>query len=68
MSVSLCLRSGSTETDTDAIDDVAIAIPPRAFPKARRAAYKSRHSDQTKDTDKYVRVFMFTKWLAKNKQ
>ena len=57
MSVFLCLRSGSTETDTDAIDKVAIAIPPRAFPKARLAAYKSRHSDQTKDTDKYVRVF-----------
>ena len=32
MSVFFCLRSGSTETDTDAIDKVAIAIPPRAFP------------------------------------
>ena len=57
MSVFFYHRSGSTETDTDAIDKVAIAIPPRAFPKARRAVYKSRHSNQTKDTDKYVRVF-----------
>ena len=57
MSVFFCLRSGSTETDTDAIDKIAIAIPPRAFPKVRRAAYKSRHSDQTKNTDNYVRVF-----------
>ena len=68
MSVSSCLRSGSTETDTDAIDKIAIAIPPRAFPKARRAAYKSRHSDQTKDTDRIVRVFLSQEWLAKNKQ
>ena len=58
MSVFFCLRSGSPKTNSDAIDDVAIAIPPRAFPKTRRAAYKSRHSDQTKNTDKYVRVFL----------
>ena len=63
MSVFLYHRSGSTETDTDAIDDVAIAIPPRAFPKARRAAYKSRHSDQIENTDKYVRVFISQEWL-----
>ena len=42
----LVSRSGSTETNTDAIGRATIAIPPRAFPKARRAAYKSRHSDQ----------------------
>ena len=40
----LVSRSGSTETNTDAIGCATIAIPPRAFPKARRAAYKSRHS------------------------
>ena len=52
MSVFFCLRSGSTETDTDAIDKVAIAIPPRAFPKARLASYKSRHSDHLCNTKK----------------
>ena len=40
--------SGSSQTNSDAIDKVAIAIPPRAFPKARRAANKSRHSDHKK--------------------
>ena len=63
----LVSRSGSTETNTDAIGRATIAIPPRAFPKARRAAYKSRHSDQTESTDRLSVLSCLKKWFDRNK-